>query len=176
MTYTSAAGQDNTLGAKLVGDQLTITDAGTTTEETALRALGTEATWLAYQSAPLARDLRIAGTPRLRLEIAASADHGQVTPVLVEIAPDGSARTISRGFLNLRYRDGLERAVPMPVGEPVRVTVTFSPQDHAVRAGNRIALVVAGSNSVWAVPDEPAGTRYEISHGGRSALLLPVGP
>jgi hypothetical protein len=38
--------------------------------------------------------------------------------------------------------------------------------------------VVAGSNTVWAVPDEPAGTRYTIGHGGSpgSALVLPVAP
>jgi X-Pro dipeptidyl-peptidase len=153
-------------------------DLGTTTEETALKAPDAEATWLAYRSEPLAQDLRIAGAPRLELELTTSADHGHVTPTLAEIAPDGSVKPITRGFLNLRYRNGLASEVPTPVGDLYRARVTFSPQDHTVRAGSRLALIVAGSNTVWAVPDEPFGTRFTLSHGGRrgSALVLPVAP
>jgi len=141
-----------------------------------MQALDAEATWLAYRSDPLPGDLRIAGAPRLELEIATSGDHGHVTPTLLDMAPDGSTKAISRGFLNLRYREGLEAERPMPAGRFVRATATFSPQDHTVRAGHRIAVVVAGSNTVWAVPDQPPGTRYTLRHGGSrgSALVLPV--
>jgi len=77
--------------------------------------------------------VRIAGTPRLNLKLSTSTDHGHVTPTLVDIAPDGSPQPISRGFLNLRYRDGLASEVPMPPGRPDTATVRFSPQDHTVR-------------------------------------------
>jgi X-Pro dipeptidyl-peptidase len=167
-----------TLGGSAGFAKTSFTDLGTTTEETALRGLDAEATWLAYRSAPLEADLRIAGTPRLDVSVASSADHGHLTPTLVDIAPDGSAKPLSRGFLNLRYRAGLKREVALTPGQAVRARVAFSPQDHTVRAGHRIGLVVAGSNTVWAVPDEPAGTRYTIGHGGSpgSALVLPVAP
>jgi X-Pro dipeptidyl-peptidase len=153
-------------------------DFGTTTEEAATRALGREDTWLAYRSAPLASDLRIAGTPRLQLSLTGSADHGHVTPTLLDIAPDGTAKPISRGFLNLRYRNGLGREQPVPAGQRIAATVRFSPQDHTVRKGHRIGLIVAGSNTVWAVPDEPPGTRFTIHHGGASGstLVLLVAP
>jgi X-Pro dipeptidyl-peptidase len=93
--------------------------------------------------------------------------------VLVDIAPDGSARTISRGFLNLRYRNGLRDDEAVPPGEPVEATVTFSPQDHTVEKGHRIGLIVAGSNVVWAVPDTPAGTTTTVRSG---TLELPTAP
>ena len=89
------------------------TDAGASAEEVALRALDAEAGWLAYRSGPLPADTRIAGTPRLELSLTASADHGHLAPTLADIAPDGTAKAISRGFLNLRYRDGLEREQPV---------------------------------------------------------------
>ena len=161
-----------TLGAG-GGPSASFTDTGTTAEEVALRAMDAEQGWLAYRGAPLAADTRIAGTPRLRLQLLTDQDHGQLAPVLVDIAPDGSAKTISRGFLNLRYRNGLRDDEAVPPGEPVNATVTFSPQDHTVAAGHRIGLVVAGSNAVWAVPDAPAGTTTTVRSG---TLELPIAP
>ena len=149
------------------------TDHGTTTEETALRSPSSELTWLAYQSGPLAADTRVAGTPRLELSIASDADHGHLTPVLADIAPDGTAKTITRGFLNLRYRDGLRDDAAVPPGVPVAATVTFSPQDHTVAKGHRIGLILAGSNTVWAVPDTPTGTTVTVRSG---TLELPTAP
>ena len=162
-----------TLGAGASGPPASFTDLGTTAEETALRAMDAEQGWLTYRGAPLAADTRIAGTPRLRLSLVTDRDHGQLAPVLVDIAPDGSARTISRGFLNLRYRNGLRDDEAVPPGEPVEATVTFSPQDHTVEKGHRIGLIVAGSNVVWAVPDTPAGTTTTVRSG---TLELPTAP
>jgi len=56
----------------------------------------------------------------------------------------------------------------------VQATVTFSPQDTTVRAGNRLGLILAGSNGVWAVPDQPAGQTFRLEPGSR--LELPVAP
>ena len=162
-----------TLGGAGGGPAASFTDLGTTTEETALRSPSSELTWLAYQSAPLAAGTRIAGTPRLELAVETDADHGHLTPVLADIAPDGTAKTITRGFLNLRYRDGLRDDAAVPPGVPVPATVTFSPQDHTVAKGHRIGLILAGSNTVWAVPDTPAGTTVTVRSG---TLELPTGP
>ena len=165
-----------TLGARTAPADASYTDTGASAEEIALRSLDAEASWLAYRSEPLAEDTRIAGTPRLELSLTTNADHAHVTPTLVDIAPDGRTKAISRGFLNLRYRNGLEREEPVPPGERVSAEVLFSPQDHTVAAGHRIALVLAGSNVAWAVPDTPAGTRTTVHHGGRrgSQLVLPI--
>jgi X-Pro dipeptidyl-peptidase len=162
-----------TLGGTAAGPAASFTDLGTTTEETALRAPDAELSWRWYRSAPLAADTRIAGTPRLELTVSTDQDHGQLAPTLVDVAPDGSSKAITRGFLNLRYRNGLRDDEAVPPGEPVPATVTFSPQDHTVAAGHRIGLVLAGSNAVWAVPDAPAGTTTTI-HAG--TLALPTAP
>jgi predicted acyl esterase len=162
-----------TLGAGATGPAASFTDLGTTTEELALRSPSSELSWLTYLGAPLAADTRIAGTPKLELELVADADHGQLAPVLADVAPDGTATAITRGFLNLRYRGGLRDDEAVPPGVPVRATVTFSPQDHTVERGHRLAVIVAGSNTVWAVPDTPAGTTITIRSG---SLALPTAP
>jgi len=136
------------------------------------RALAAEGQWLTYQTDPLAADTRIADAPELRTTITASRSHGQLVPTLFDVSPTGQAVPISRGFLNLRYRDGLASSEPMPVGEPTPVTVKN--QDWTVKAGHRVALVIESSNSAWAVPDTPGLTVEVASRSSR--LVLPVAP
>jgi X-Pro dipeptidyl-peptidase len=94
----------------------------------------------------------------------------------VDGAPDGTTKIVSRGFLNLLYRDGLASAKPLPTDEPVSATVTFKPQDQTFEAGHSIGLLVQGSNTVWAVPDDPgAGYTLRLGRGG-SRLVLPIAP
>ncbi len=141
------------------------TETGTSTEETGEPYHVTE---------PLADDLRIAGAPVLRATVTVDADHGHLTPTLVDIAPDGTTTPITRGFLNLRYRNGLEREEPVPVNTPVTATVAFSPQDTIIPAGHAIGLILASSNAVWAVPNHPAGQTFRLGSGSR--LELPAAP
>ena len=79
-----------------------------------------------------------------------------------------STETVSRGFLNLQYRNGLVAAEPIPPNQPIQATVPFKPQDQLFEAGHRIGVIVQGSNTVWALPDDPGAT-YTVNS---SALLL----
>jgi len=110
----------------------------------------------------------------LDARITVNRDNGQLVPTLFDVDPAGRAVPISRGFLNLRYRDGLATERAMPVGRPVDVRVTFKNQDWTVKKGHRIALVMESSNSAWALPGEP-GLRVEVA-SRRSVLTLPVAP
>ena len=85
-------------------------------------------------------------------------DHAQLAPLLVDVAPDGTTKTVSRGFLNLQYRNGLAAAEPIPPIKQIQATVTFKPQDQLFEAGHRIGVIVQGSNTVWALPDDPGAT------------------
>jgi X-Pro dipeptidyl-peptidase len=152
--------------------EASFTDMATGSEEVALQDPEAESGWLFYSTGALANATRIAGTPVLDALVKVSEDHGQLAPTLVDIAPDGTATAISRGFLNLRYRNGLTSAEPVPPGEPVRARVSFAPQDHTVPAGHRIGVIVQGSNVVWALPGEPGVRTTVVS--GQSLLRLPV--
>jgi predicted acyl esterase len=149
---------------------LTRTSRGS--EEVAQRALGAEAQWLTYQTAPLTADTRIADAPVLAARIVASRDGGELVPTLFDVDPSGTAVPITRGFLNLRYRDGLAAEKPVPAGKPIDVRVTFKNQDWTVQRGHRIALVIESSNTAWAVPQAP-GLTVQVE-SGRSRLILPV--
>jgi len=139
-----------------------------------MQDLGNRSDRLFYATAPLAGPVRLAGSALLDLHLVDGQDHGQLAPTLVDIAEDGSATPIARGFLNLQYRNGLAKAEPLSPGEPVRARARFAPQDQTVAAGHRIGVIVQSSNVGWAVPDQ--GGPYEIAvlSGAQSRLILPV--
>ena len=157
-----------TLGGRGAARRASFTDRGTTTEETALRAPGRRArAGSPTSSAPLAR--RHAD----RRHAAAASSRSPPTPTTASSRrrsstsrPTARAKAISRGFLNLRYRNGLRDDEAVPPGRAGRARrCTFSPQDHTVAKGHRIGLIVAGSNMVWAVPDAPRAPRPRCGAG-----------
>jgi X-Pro dipeptidyl-peptidase len=167
------AGGHGVLATSAGGAPASYSDAGATTEEGAMRDPASERSWLYYETAPLGAPVRLAGSALLQARVVDSDDHGQLDPALVDVAPDGSVTPIARGFANLQYRDGLARAVPVPAGTPVDASVRLAPQDQTVPAGHRLGLIVASSNTAWAIPSPP-GYTIGVVHGGASRLVLPV--
>jgi X-Pro dipeptidyl-peptidase len=135
---------------------------------------------LYFKSEPLEADTRLAGRAVLDAIVRHDQAGAHLTPLLVDVAPDGAMHIAGRGFLNLDYRDGLESADPAP-GEWVGARVRFLPQDFTFRAGHRIGLIVQSSNTVWALPGAAGtaniltGPLAEVSPVG-SRLILPVSP
>ena len=89
-----------------------------------------------------------------------------------DVAPDGASTMIARGVLNLSRREGHDRSVPMPVGEPVRVCIRMQSTAYAVPAGHRIRLAV--SNAYWPmIWPSPEPSTLTVLCGPRSVLSLP---
>jgi X-Pro dipeptidyl-peptidase len=152
--------------------EATFTDLATSTEERSTRMPEAQTDWFFFKGEPLASDVRMTGSARLDLTLRLDRDHGHLTPILVDVAPDGTTKTVSRGFLNLLYRNGLARSQAVPENEPIEARVRFKPQDQTFRAGHRIGVLVQASNTVWAVPDDPGAT-FTLDLD-RSRLLLPL--
>jgi X-Pro dipeptidyl-peptidase len=171
----------------LAGPVGTYTDTVRTTESDALNTRGSTGELLWFETAPLRRDLRIAGEPRVELLATSSATSTHFTTVLFDLGPPTTAApqceyaspvdacTMGRGFLNARYRNGREQGQDLVPGQPYRATVRFLGNDWVVKAGHRIGLAVMGSNLWWAVPDQQRATTTVLSTAEvRSALILPV--
>lgn len=91
--------------------------------------------------------VELLGTAVARLRLRSTHDRGHVVVRLCDVAPDGSSTLVSRGVLNLLKRDGMDRSVPLPVGEDVEVEVPLVAAGHRFRPGHR--LRVALSNHYW---------------------------
>jgi X-Pro dipeptidyl-peptidase len=168
------------------------TDNGLTTESLALAVGGTpladEAGVLWYVSESLRRQIRISGAPRLDLFAASDTASTHFTPVLFDLGPPVSttrslcaflppqqACTMSRGFLNARYRNGLGHGQDLVPGRRYRATVRFIDNDWVVKPGHRVGLAIMSSNLWWALPDQRRATNTVFhDEANPSVLVLPI--
>lgn len=143
----------------------TYVDNGTSTEESSLadptqsNGLGTYS--LFHQTPVLKRSVRLVGSARLDAWVNPEVAGEHLTPLLVDVAQNGSLSLVERGFLNLGYRGGLESDQSTAGWQ--RGVVTMLPQDYTFAAGHRIGVVLQSSNTVWAIPGA-AGT-VEVAMG-----------
>lgn len=144
-------------------------ESGTSTEEAT--------PGLAYVSRPVTEPTRLVGSAVLRAVVQVSSAGMHLTPVLLDVAPDGSRTVIARGFQHVDYRDGLAEADPV-TGRWLRVDVRLLPQDYTLAPGHAVGLLVQSSNTVWAVPGSPgevAVAEGAVSDRLRgSSLVLPT--
>lgn len=146
-----------------------------TMTEADMVAEGSSPARLLYVGDPVAKDTRIAGEPGVLLRMTSDSTSTHIAMLLADVAPDGSYERISRGFMNPRYRNGLEKGVDLVPGEPFNVSFSLSPADHVVPAGHRIAVAVASSSLVWAVPDlQRASNTVHLGGAAGSRITLPV--
>ncbi|MFE7132164.1 alpha/beta fold hydrolase [Streptomyces sp. NPDC057638] len=124
-----------------------------------------------FESAPLAKPLRITGSPTVRLRVGSSTGEAVLFGKVYDVGPDGR-----------------EQILPAQLVAPIRVedaqrsttvTVTLPAVDHQVDAGHRLRLVLAATDLGYASPAAPA--RYTVgldAQGGTGggALTVPTAP
>ena len=79
-----------------------------------------------FETEPLADGVEILGFPILRARVTCDVPHANLAAVLSMVAPDGSARLVSFGILNLTHRDSHADPKPLPIGQAVDVTLQLN--------------------------------------------------
>jgi len=130
---------------------------------------------LTYTSAPLETDLTVAGSPVARLVFRSSSADAHVMLKLADVFPDERSRQVSFGRLRAAHREGHDKAVPLPAGEAVTLTIPFWPVANTFKAGHRVRLVVAGSDAPRCeIYPERSECALIGRHGEPSLLELPI--
>jgi putative CocE/NonD family hydrolase len=129
---------------------------------------------LVFDTDPLSDRLEILGAPVAELDLAADRPVALVVARLSDVAPDGAARRVSYGVLNLTHRDSHEHPTPLEPGRRYRVRLPLNDVAQAFPPGHRIRLALSTAYwpTVWPAP-EPVTL---ILYAGASALTLPVRP
>ncbi|MGH2890894.1 MAG: CocE/NonD family hydrolase C-terminal non-catalytic domain-containing protein, partial [Solirubrobacteraceae bacterium] len=127
---------------------------------------------LCWDTEPLPERVELLGRGRARLTISVDRPQALVAVRVCDVAPDGTSTLVARGLLNLSRREGHDRSVPMPVGEPVRVAIPMQSTAYAIPAGHRVRLALSPTYWPWAWPS-PEPVTLTIHCGPDSVLALP---
>jgi putative CocE/NonD family hydrolase len=130
---------------------------------------------LNYTSEPLTEELVLLGQPVVELAVSADVPALPFAVRLSEVTPDGVSVLVTKGVLNISRRKGMDRAVPLPEGNPVPLRVELGATAWRFQPGNRLRLSINGSDfpNLWPTPYHGVGT---IHRGGDydASLTLPL--
>ena len=107
---------------------------------------------LSFATAPLDRDIEIAGPVSARLWIASDCPDTDFTAKLIDVHPPsadyphGFAMNLTEGLLRLRYRDSWEKPELMAPGQVYAITIELFPIGNLFVAGHRLRLDISSSN------------------------------
>lgn len=103
---------------------------------------------LTFVSAPLTRDVTVAGAITATLRFATTETDADLIVKVIDV--DQHAYQLVRGeILRGRFRAGADRAVPFVPGRPTTVTLTLPDVLHTIKAGHRLAVQVQSSWFPW---------------------------
>ncbi|MEV0583657.1 Xaa-Pro dipeptidyl-peptidase [Nonomuraea sp. NPDC050310] len=80
---------------------------------------------------------------------------------------------VARGWIDTSNRDSLSVSTPVTPGTSVRVRWETLPQEYVFRKGNRIGLVLAGTDNTYTRAENPTGTLVTVDLA-RSKIVVPL--
>ncbi len=102
---------------------------------------------LVFSTPALQKDLDVTGPVSMTLYVSSTAPDTDFTAVLVDVAPDGSARNIATGIQRMRFRDGdYTTAKFMEPGQVYKVKLDLWATSNVFLAGHRLRVEVSSSN------------------------------
>jgi predicted acyl esterase len=125
--------------------------------------------WWWFESPALKKDTRIFGEIKVKLYVTTARQWVTLTPTIVDVDPachtmqagqhvaqpscmPRNVYSVTRGWLDSRYREGLDKQVPIKPGQPFSATVVENPQDYVFKKGHWIGLNVSTEILEWSLP------------------------
>jgi X-Pro dipeptidyl-peptidase len=173
----------------------TFVSTGANTESEANANPRLNGSWLWFETPPLARDVRIFGEVKVRLWSTVQRRWITYTPTIVDVDPsrrivapgqllatdERGLISVTRGWLDSRYRETLATPSDVAPGVSFGLTVVEKPQDYTFRAGHLIGLNVQTEIADWSLPKPyPECANLLCStvridwEEGRTRVVLPV--
>ncbi len=118
----------------------------------------------------------VLGQPRVRLRLSADAPAASVSVKLCDVFPDGTSALISRGSLDLAFRDGVHAPVeprPLVPGAEYDVEVVLDACAYQLAPGQTLRLSIAGAD--WPNTIAPPAPVTLTVHEGSLELPLRAG-
>nr|WP_255536314.1 CocE/NonD family hydrolase [Pacificimonas pallii] len=152
-----------------------------------------DAKLIVFDTAPMAEDMELAGTPVIDLHMAAQSDDPAIFVYLEDVAPDGRVTYITEGVLRAVNRKpadpasqpydlgpaghSFKRADALPVmpGKPMRVQFSLNPVAAKIKEGHRVRIAIAGGDAGFFRRYSNNGPdRFTIFRGGQKASSITI--
>ncbi|GAA3144514.1 alpha/beta fold hydrolase [Streptomyces rectiviolaceus] len=118
----------------------------------------------AFQSAPLKDDLRVTGSPKVRVHVKSDSEDAVLFGKVYDVGPGGGQKVLPSQLVSPVRVEGAKAGKD--------VTLTLPAVDHDVQKGHRLRLVLASTDLGYASPTHPA--TYTVSVKGD--LSVPTAP
>jgi predicted acyl esterase len=152
--------------------QETLTDDASVADTTMMDA-ATSGNRLVYQTNILNNDVRISGTPTVKLRMAFSKPRANLSAALISYPGLGGSGTIlTRGWLDPENRNSDYVSDPVTPGTFYDLRFDMQAKDAIVPAGRRLALMVFSTDSQYDIRPA-AGTQLTLDLAG-SSITIPV--
>jgi X-Pro dipeptidyl-peptidase len=179
--------------------------ANANTESHSLHHARNDHDWFWFESPMLKNDTRIFGQPTVKLRVKTDRTWITLTPTVVDINMDcheylanqhlvkpecmepgpggGTPRplySVTRGWLDSRYRDGLDKQKDMDLIKGGDLTIVEHPTDYTFKKGHAIGLMVSTEINEWSFPKPYACASADCPtvtidwQSGKSQLILPI--
>jgi X-Pro dipeptidyl-peptidase len=120
-------------------------------------------TRLAYATGAIKAPVRFSGRARAGLRVSFSRPAANVTALLVDRAPDGTGKIITRGWTDPQNRLSPWVTMPITPGREYSVEVQLEPKDYVFAAGHRIEFVLMSSDYDYTLRPQPgAGITLDV--------------
>jgi X-Pro dipeptidyl-peptidase len=131
---------------------------------------------LLYALPTLAAPLHISGTPKLTIRLSCDKPAANLSVWLVSLPWNGgrnvSGDIVTRGWADPRNHAAIDRQSPLEPGRFYDLTFELESDDQVIPAGERLALMIFGSDRDFTLWPE-AGTKLTVDLAGTS-LELPI--
>lgn len=147
-------------------DRASFPSTNVNTESHALHHGRSNHDWYWFESPMLSKNLRIFGAPKFQIYNTVGRKWVTVTPTLADVDHDAMVMAagthvattdpnmivgITRGWLDSRYRNGLDKQVDLEPNKPWLADITGKPVDYTFLAGHSIGLNIQTEILEWSI-------------------------
>jgi predicted acyl esterase len=163
-----------TVGGGSAGTEKIVDDASVTA--TTLMNAASEDSRLLYVTNPLTQDVRISGTPTVKIKAAFSKSKANLTAILVSLPGTGTTGStiLTRGWTDPENRTSDYVSEAITPGSFYDLDFDLQAKDSVISAGRRLGLMVLSSDREFTVRPAP-GTEVTVDLAGSSFNLPVVG-
>ncbi|MBB6450144.1 X-Pro dipeptidyl-peptidase [Geomicrobium halophilum] len=126
---------------------------------------------LVYLSPALTEEVRLSGTPEVKIKASIDRPAANLTALLVDYS-GSSPEIVSRGWMDPQNRHSVEQSESIVPGQDYTFEWDMQPKDHVFQPGHQIGIVIMASDHEYTIRP-PAGTEITVAPGN-SEVTLPI--